>query len=110
MLVTVKVNYAISSQFTLTQTPTQIHSLGQLIKSMPLNQSHNQISNQTISVLPFKPDGPMNILSESENRFDIDQSTAESSSTLMTNDKPPTGLDHTLFGETIVSVQVNGQR
>ena len=93
-----------------TQTLTQTHSLGQLIKSMPLNQSHNQISNQTISVLPFKPDGPMNILSESENRFDIDQSTAESSSTLMTNEKPPTGLDHTLFGETIVSVQVNGQR
>lgn len=77
---------------------------------MPLNQVHNQISNQTISVLPFKPDGPMNILSESENRFDIDQSTAESSSTLVTNEKPPTGLDHTLFGETIVSIQVNGQR
>ena len=73
---------------------------------MPLNQSHNQISNQTISVLPFKPDGPINILSQSESRSEIDQS--ETSRT--TNQKPPNGLDNSLFGETIVHIQVNGQR
>ena len=49
----------------------------------------------------------MNIMSQLDSRPDIDQSET---SLIRTNEKPPTGLDNTLFGETIAPIQVNGQR